>query len=133
MLDLLRFGGLAFHGRDIPGHAPGRALGPPQGPVLDSRRFGRTPFAFLLGLAACSLIAILILVIILMQRGPAPALVGLLMSMLPIPLVLALILLLDRLEPEPPALLAAIFAAAGGLSPGRLRPGPPPTTPPVPA
>src|SRR5260370_1278869 len=37
---------------------------PPQGPVLDSRRFGRTPFAFLLGLAACSLLAFLVLVLV---------------------------------------------------------------------
>jgi protease PrsW len=89
---------------------------PPQGPVLDSRRFGRTPFAFQLGLIACSLIAILILVIIVLQRGPAPALVGLLLAMLPIPLILALILLLDRLEPEPRALLAAIFGAGAGVA-----------------
>jgi RsiW-degrading membrane proteinase PrsW (M82 family) len=115
-LNLIRDGGLAFHSPDISGYAAGMAPQPPQGPVLDSRRFGRTPFAFLLGLAACSLTAILILVIILTQRGPAPALVGLLLSMLPIPLVLALILLLDRLEPEPRALLAAIFGAGAGVA-----------------
>jgi RsiW-degrading membrane proteinase PrsW (M82 family) len=89
---------------------------PPQGPVLDSRRFGRTPRAFLLGLSACSLIAILVLVIVVLQHGPAPALVGLLLAMLPIPLVLALIMLLDRLEPEPRALLAAIFGAGAGVA-----------------
>ena len=89
---------------------------PTQGPVLDSRRFGRTPLAFLLGLVSCSLLAILILVAIVMQRGPAPALVGLLLAMLPIPLILALILLLDRLEPEPRALLAAIFGAGAGVA-----------------
>jgi RsiW-degrading membrane proteinase PrsW (M82 family) len=88
----------------------------PQRPVLDSRRFGRTPLAFLLGLAACSLIAIIVLVVIVLQRGPAPALVGLLLAMLPIPLILALILLLDRLEPEPRALLAAIFGAGAGVA-----------------
>jgi protease PrsW len=89
---------------------------PPHDPVLDSRRFGRTPIAFQLGLFACSLIAILILVIIVVQRGPAPALAGLLLAMLPIPLILALILLLDRLEPEPRALLAAIFGAGAGVA-----------------
>lgn len=70
----------------------------------------------MLGLITCSLIAILILVIIVAQRGPAPALVGLLLAMLPIPLILALILLLDRLEPEPRALLAAIFGAGAGVA-----------------
>lgn len=88
----------------------------PQRPVLDSRRFGRTPLAFLLGLAACSLIAIGVLVVIVMQRGTSPALVGLLLATLPIPLILALILLLDRLEPEPRALLAAIFGAGAGVA-----------------
>ena len=39
-------------------------------PVLDSARFGRTPVLFLLGLAACCLIAIVALVIVVAQRGP---------------------------------------------------------------
>lgn len=88
----------------------------PQGPFLDSRRFGRTSLGFLFGLAACSLIAILVLVIVVAQHGPAPALVGLLLATLPIPLVLTLIMLLDRLEPEPRALLAAIFGAGAGVA-----------------
>ncbi|HEX3960993.1 MAG TPA: PrsW family glutamic-type intramembrane protease [Trebonia sp.] len=88
----------------------------PSKPVLDSRRFGRTPAAFLTGLAACSLIAILALVIVVAHRGSAPALVGLLLAMLPIPLLVALILLIDRLEPEPRALLLAIFGAGAGVA-----------------
>ncbi|HEY6791323.1 MAG TPA: PrsW family glutamic-type intramembrane protease [Trebonia sp.] len=88
----------------------------PPKPVLDSRRFGRTPAAFLTGLAACSLIAIIALVIVVAHRGPAPALVGLLLAMLPIPLLVALILLIDRLEPEPRALLLAIFGAGAGVA-----------------
>src|SRR5262249_21625245 len=85
-------------------------------PVLDSTRFGRTPVLFLLGLAACCLVAIVALAVVVVQRGPAPALVGLLLALLPIPLLVALILYLDRLEPEPRALLAAIFGAGAGIA-----------------
>ncbi len=85
-------------------------------PVLDSTRFGRTPVLFLLGLAACCLIAILALVLVVVQHGTAPTLVGLLLGLLPIPLLVALVLYLDRLEPEPRALLAAIFGAGAGIA-----------------
>jgi protease PrsW len=85
-------------------------------PVLDSARFGRTPVLFLLGLAACCLIAIVALVLVVAQRGPAPTLVGLLLALLPIPLLVALILYVDRLEPEPRALLAGIFGAGAGIA-----------------
>jgi RsiW-degrading membrane proteinase PrsW (M82 family) len=88
----------------------------PPRPVLDSARFGRTPVLFLLGLAACCLIAIVALMLVVVQRGPAPTLVGLLLGLLPIPLLVALILYLDRLEPEPRALLAAIFGAGAGIA-----------------
>jgi RsiW-degrading membrane proteinase PrsW (M82 family) len=88
----------------------------PSRPVLDSARFGRTPVLFLLGLAVCSVIAIVALVLIVVQRGPAPTLVGLLLALLPFPLLVALILYLDRLEPEPRALLAAIFGAGAGIA-----------------
>ena len=71
---------------------------------------------FLLGLAACCLVAIGALAVVVAQRGPAPALVGLLLGLLPIPLLVALILYLDRLEPEPRALLAAIFGAGAGIA-----------------
>src|ERR1700761_807652 len=85
-------------------------------PVLDSSRFGRTPVIFLLGLAACCLVAIVALVLVVVQRGPAPALVGLILALLPFPLLVALILALDRLEPEPRALLAALFGAGAGIA-----------------
>jgi RsiW-degrading membrane proteinase PrsW (M82 family) len=85
-------------------------------PVLDSARFGRTPVLFLLGLAACCLTAIVALVLVVAQRGPAPTLVGLLLALLPVPLLVALILYLDRLEPEPRALLAGIFGAGAGIA-----------------
>ncbi len=84
--------------------------------MLDSARFGRTPVIFLLGLAGCCLIAIVALALVVVQRGPAPTLVGLLLALLPIPLLVALILYLDRLEPEPRALLAAIFGAGAGIA-----------------
>src|ERR1700761_414799 len=85
-------------------------------PVLDSARFGRTPVLFLFGLAACCLVAIVALVLVVVQRGPAPTLVGLLLALLPVPLLVALILSLDRLEPEPRALLAGIFGAGAGIA-----------------
>ena len=85
-------------------------------PVLDSARFGRTPVLFLFGLAACCLIAIVALVLVVAQHGPAPTLVGLVLALLPVPLLVALILYLDRLEPEPRALLAAIFGAGAGIA-----------------
>ena len=85
-------------------------------PVLDSSRFGRTPLLFLLALAACCLVAIIALAVVVSQRGPAGTIVGLLLALLPIPLLVALILYLDRLEPEPRALLAAIFGAGAGIA-----------------
>ena len=84
--------------------------------MLDSARFGRTSFLFLIGLSACCLIAILALVVVVLQHGPAPTLVGLLLALLPVPLLVGLILYLDRLEPEPRALLAAIFGAGAGIA-----------------
>ena len=84
--------------------------------MLDSSRFGRTPLLFLLALAACCLVAIIALAIVVAQRGPASTFVGLLLALLPIPLLVALILYLDRLEPEPRALLAAIFGAGAGIA-----------------
>jgi RsiW-degrading membrane proteinase PrsW (M82 family) len=89
---------------------------PPHHPVLDSRRFGRTPVGFIAVLAACCLIALLALIVVLAQRGPAPALIGLLLALVPIPLVLAVVLYLDRLEPEPRALLAAMFGTGAGVA-----------------
>jgi RsiW-degrading membrane proteinase PrsW (M82 family) len=88
----------------------------PRRPTLDSARFGRTPLQFLLVLAACCLVAIVALVIVVAQRGPAPALVGLGLAILPIPLLVVLILYLDRLEPEPRALLAGMFGAGAGIA-----------------
>jgi protease PrsW len=91
------------------------ALIPPK-PVLDSRRFGRTPTAFLIGLTVCSLVAVFALALVADQHGPGPTLLGLLLALLPFPLLIWLILLIDRLEPEPRALLFAIFGAGAGIA-----------------
>ena len=50
------------------------------------------------------------------RGGPVPALTGLFLALLPVPVVLAAILYLDRLEPEPRALLAAMFGAGAGVA-----------------
>jgi protease PrsW len=88
---------------------------PPPRPVLDTRRFGRTPLAFLVVLGACCLVAIVALVAFV-RGGPVPALTGLFLALLSVPVVLAVILYLDRLEPEPRALLAAMFGAGAGIA-----------------
>jgi len=88
---------------------------PPRKPVLDSRRFGRTSVAFLVALGVCCLIALLALAAFV-RGGPVPALTGIFLALLPVPLVLAVILYLDRLEPEPRALLAAMFGAGAGIA-----------------
>jgi RsiW-degrading membrane proteinase PrsW (M82 family) len=85
-------------------------------PMLDSARFGRTPVSFLLVLAACCLVAIVAFALVVVQRGPAPPLIGLCLALLPVPLLVLVILYLDRLEPEPRALLAAIFGAGAGIA-----------------
>jgi RsiW-degrading membrane proteinase PrsW (M82 family) len=88
---------------------------PPPRPVLDTRRFGRTPLAFLLVLGACCLVAIITLVAFV-RGGPVPALTGLFLALLPVPVVLAVIFYLDRVEPEPRALLVAMFGAGAGVA-----------------
>jgi RsiW-degrading membrane proteinase PrsW (M82 family) len=88
---------------------------PPPKPVLDSRRFGRTPVAFLAALGVCCLIALLALAVLVRGR-PVPALTGIFLALLPLPLVLAVVLYLDRLEPEPRALLAAMSGAGAGIA-----------------
>jgi len=84
-------------------------------PVLDSRRFGRTPVGFLAALAAASLFALCALVIAVLG-GPMPTLVSLVLAVIPVPLVIAGVLCLDRLEPEPRGLLALIFGAGAGTA-----------------
>src|SRR5260370_17225763 len=52
--------------------------------VLDARGFGRTPVAFIAGLAGCSLVALVALVIAV-RGGQVPALVGLALAAVPGP------------------------------------------------
>lgn len=68
-----------------------------------------------MALGACCLVAIVALAVFV-RGGPVPALTGLLLALLPVPVVLAMILYLDRLEPEPRALLAAMFGAGAGIA-----------------
>src|SRR5258708_22403899 len=84
--------------------------------VLDARRFGRTPVVFIAGLGACGLIALIALVIAV-RGGPVPTVTGLALALLPVPPVLGGLLYLDRLEPGPRSLLAALVGAGAGLAP----------------
>src|SRR5260221_14706973 len=81
--------------------------------VLDARRFGRTPVVFIAGLGACGLIALIALVIAV-RGGPGPTPTRLALALLPVPPVLGGLLYLHRPEPEPRALLAAVFGAGAG-------------------
>ena len=93
---------------------PGMAPSEPKA-VLDARRFGRTPVVFIAGLGVCSLIALVTLLAVV-RGGPVPALAGLALALLPVLVVLAGILALDRFDPEPRALLAAMFGAGAGVA-----------------
>jgi RsiW-degrading membrane proteinase PrsW (M82 family) len=89
----------------------------PPGPAPDVRPPGRIPVGFLAALAAFCLVAVIALAISV-HGGPGSTASGLGLAILPVPLVMAGVLYLDRLEPEPPVLLAATFgggAAAAAL------------------
>ncbi len=66
-------------------------------------------------MAICCLLAVIALAIAI-HGGPAPTAAGLALAILPVPLVLAGVLYLDRLEPEPPMLLAATFGAGAAVA-----------------
>jgi RsiW-degrading membrane proteinase PrsW (M82 family) len=83
--------------------------------VPEAPRSGRTPLGFIAGLAGACLVAVVVLVIVV-GGGPVPELVGLALAILPVPLVTAGVLYLDRLEPEPPSLLAAVFFAGAAAA-----------------
>jgi len=84
-------------------------------PAFDARPPARIPVGFLAGLAACCLLAVIALAIAI-HGGSAPTAAGLALAILPVPLVMAGVLYLDRLEPEPPALLAITFGAGAALA-----------------
>jgi protease PrsW len=83
--------------------------------AVGARSVGRTPVEFIAALAACSLGGLAVLVIVV-RGGPVPSLIGLVLALLPIPVVMSGVLYLDRLEPEPPALLAVMFGAGAGAA-----------------
>ncbi len=87
----------------------------PPGPPPDSRPPGRVPVGPLAGFAAFCLIALIALAISV-HGGSEPTVSGLALAILPVPLVMAGVLYLDRLEPEPPVLLAATFSAGAGAA-----------------
>lgn len=76
-------------------------------------RTHRTPVVLIAVIACVSAVA-LIALLIAVGGGPVPALTGLVLAVIPVPLVAVGLLYLDRLEPEPPALLAAVFG--GGMA-----------------
>jgi protease PrsW len=81
--------------------------------VPGDRRVAHTPVGFIVGVAACSLVALAALAVIA-ARGAVPAGIGLTLALLPIPVLLAGVLALDRLEPEPPSSLVFIFLWGAG-------------------
>ena len=85
------------------------------GPAIDARPPPRVPVGFLAGLAACCLLALIALAVAI-HGGPAPTAAGLALAILPVPLVMAAVLYLDRLEPEPPMLLAITFGAGAAIA-----------------
>jgi RsiW-degrading membrane proteinase PrsW (M82 family) len=87
----------------------------PPGPAPESRPPGRIPVGLLAGFAVFCLIALTALAITV-HGGPEPTASGLALAILPVPLVMAGVLYLDRLEPEPPVLLAATFSAGAGVA-----------------
>jgi RsiW-degrading membrane proteinase PrsW (M82 family) len=83
--------------------------------VTGERRSGHTPVGFIVGVAACSLVALAALAVVA-ARGALPAGIGLTLALLPIPALLAGVLYLDRLEPEPPGSLVFIFLWGAGCA-----------------
>src|SRR5258708_13726564 len=86
------------------------------GPVTDARPSGRVPVGLRVGLAACCLLALIILAVAI-HGGQAPTVEGVALAVLPVPVVMAGVLYLDRLEPEPPILLAMTFARGAVAAP----------------
>jgi len=84
---------------------------------LDSRpdRPGHLSVGFIIGIAACSLVALVALTVI-SASGAVSAGIGLTLALLPIPALLAGVLYLDRLEPEPPGHLVFVFLWGAGAA-----------------
>jgi len=99
------------------------AAGEPFDPaaVLAGRPSGRTPVAFIVGMAATAACAIVALGIDAVQTladgdGPAPFAIALPLALLPVPLLVSVVLWMDRLEPEPRANLVFAFGWGAGIA-----------------
>jgi protease PrsW len=77
-------------------------------PAPGGGRAGHLPVGFIVGVAACSLVALGALAAVA-ASGALHAGIGLTLALLPIPALLAGVLYLDRLEPEPRAALVIVF------------------------
>jgi protease PrsW len=89
--------------------------------VIDGRVPGRTPMSFIVGIGITAACAIVALAIEMGQGfaagdGPVPFMVALPLALLPVPLLIALVLWVDRLEPEPRAMLAFAFGWGAGIA-----------------
>jgi RsiW-degrading membrane proteinase PrsW (M82 family) len=89
--------------------------------ILAGRAPGRTPVAFIVGIAvtaACAIVALGIDAVqsVAVGAGPAPFAVALPLALLPVPLLIALVLWMDRLEPEPHGNLAFAFGWGAGIA-----------------
>jgi len=102
---------------------PSSAGGVPFDPqaVLAGRPPGRTPVAYIVGIAVTTACAIVALGIDVAQSfavgaGAAPFAISLPLALLPVPLLVALVLWMDRLEPEPRSALAFAFGWGAGIA-----------------
>jgi RsiW-degrading membrane proteinase PrsW (M82 family) len=89
--------------------------------VLAGRAPGRTPVAYIVGIAITTACAIVALGIDVAQSfavgaGAAPFAIALPLALLPVPLLIALVLWMDRLEPEPRSALAFAFGWGAGIA-----------------
>src|ERR1700761_8477880 len=89
--------------------------------VLADRPPGRTPVAFIGGIALTATCAIVVLGIDAAQsfaagHGAAPFALALPLALLPVPLLVTLVLWMDRLEPEPRRSLAFAFGWGAGFA-----------------
>ena len=103
--------------------SPRPAAGVPFDPraVLAGRVPGRTPVAFIVGIAVTAACAIVALGIYAVQSfaigdGPAPFVIALPMALLPVPLLVVVVLWMDRLEPEPRGNLVFAFGWGAGVA-----------------
>src|ERR1700749_3976187 len=89
--------------------------------VLAGRPSGRTPVAYIVGIAitaACALVALGIYAVqsFAVGSGAAPFAIALPLALFPVPLLIAVVLWMDRLEPEPYSALAFAFGWGAGVA-----------------